>query len=58
MEIPKQLSKNGRRIVEQNNDNFVQRCRNRLHWTIQEQWNKIFSNEMQVVLEKNSHMYV
>ena len=48
--IQRRLNKNGfhRRIVAKtltislkNRKNRVQWCRNRLHWTIQEQWNKI-----------------
>ena len=31
----------------ENRKNRVRLCRNRLHWTVQEQWNKIiFSDEM------------
>ena len=66
--IQRGLSKNGfhRRIVAKtltillkNRKNHVRWCRNRLHWTIQEEWNKIiFSDEMQVVLGKNSCVYV
>jgi hypothetical protein len=66
--IQRRLNKNGfhRRIVAKtltislkNRKNRVRWFRNRLHWTIQEQWNKIiFSDEMQMVIGKNSRVYV
>jgi hypothetical protein len=56
--IQRRLSTNGT-ISLKNRKNRVRWCRNRLHWTIQEQWNKIiFSGERQVVLGENSRVYV
>ena len=67
--IQRRLSKIGfdRRIVAKTltislinkKKNRVRWCRNSLHWTIQEQWNKIiFSDEIQVMHGKNSRVYV
>jgi hypothetical protein len=51
-------------VLGKSTDNFLILKRlakdyNRLHWTIQEQWNKIiFSDEMWCELGKNSRVYV
>ena len=46
-------------ISSTNRKKRVDWCRNRLHWTVLGQWTKIiFSDEMQVVLGKNSRVYV
>ena len=45
---PKNCCENTDDFIE-NRKNRVRLCRNRLHWTIQEQWNKIiFSDEIQM----------
>jgi hypothetical protein len=48
------ISLNNNNKKKQKKNNYVRWCRNIIHWAIQELWNKmIFSNEMQVVLEKD-----